>query len=112
MNRSKGAQVSDVEATIEALLSEERVFEPPAGFASRAVVSDPAVYERATADPEGFWAEQAESLDWIRKWDTVLEWEPPWAKWFLGGKLNVAANCLDRHVASGGGDRGPVTTAL
>ena len=76
--------MADVEATIEALLSEERVFEPPEEFRSHALWSDPSVYERAAADPEAFWAEQADTLDWYRKWDKVTEWEPPWVKWFLG----------------------------
>jgi acetyl-CoA synthetase len=97
--------MADVEATIEALLTEVRVFEPSEGFRSHALWSDPAIYERAASDPEGFWAEQAERLDWFRKWDSVVEWNPPWVKWFLGGKLNIAYNCLDRHVANGGGDK-------
>jgi acetyl-CoA synthetase len=97
--------MGDEEATIEALLSEGRTFMPPDGFAERAVANDPAVYERAAADPEAFWAEQAAGLDWVKPWDRIMEWEPPWVKWFLGGQLNVSANCLDRHVASGGGDK-------
>src|SRR5918992_6176623 len=95
----------DVEGTIEALLSERRVFEPPEGFRARALVSDRSIYERAERDLEGFWAEQAEHLRWSRPWDRVLEWNPPWVKWFLGGELNVADNCLDRHVEAGGGDK-------
>jgi acetyl-CoA synthetase len=97
--------MEDAEATIEALLTEVRVFEPSEDFRSRALWSDPAVYERAASDPEGFWAEQADRLDWFRRWDSILEWNPPWVKWFLGGKLNIAYNCLDRHVANGGGDK-------
>jgi acetyl-CoA synthetase len=97
--------MSEVEATIEALLSEKRVFEPSADFRSRGLWRDPAIYDRAAKDPEGFWAEQAEHLDWFQEWDQVMEWNPPWVKWFLGGKLNVAYNCLDRHVNSGGGDK-------
>ena len=97
--------MSEVEATIEALLSENRVFEPPEEFSRRASWSDPAVYERAAADPEAFWAEQAESLAWFRKWDEVMDWSPPWVKWFLGGKLNASVNCLDRHLEAGGGDK-------
>jgi acetyl-CoA synthetase len=95
----------EVEGTIEALLSERRVFEPPEGFRSKALVSDRSVYERAERDLEGFWAEEAERLRWTRPWDRVLEWNPPWVKWFLGGTLNVADNCLDRHVEAGGGDK-------
>jgi acetyl-CoA synthetase len=97
--------MTDVEATIEALLTEGRVFEPSEEFKARANWNDPAIYERAAADPEAFWAEQAERLDWFEKWHTVSEWNPPWVKWFLGGRLNVAYNCLDRHVERGGGDK-------
>jgi acetyl-CoA synthetase len=95
----------DAEATIDALLSEKRVFEPSDEFRSRALWSDPGVHQRATADPEGFWAQQAGRLDWFRRWDQVMEWSPPWVKWFLGGKLNASYNCLDRHVEAGGGDK-------
>ncbi len=94
-----------VEATIDALLSEDRVFEPPEGFRNRALWTDPAIYQRAAADPERFWAEQAERIDWYHKWDRVMEWTPPWVQWFTGGKLNVAYNCLDRHVESDGGGK-------
>jgi acetyl-CoA synthetase len=95
----------DVEATIDALLSEKREFEPPEKFKRNALWNDPSIYDRAGADPEGFWAEQAQALDWFEKWQTVCEWDPPWVKWFIGGKLNVSYNCLDRHVNSGGGDK-------
>ncbi len=95
----------EVEATIDALLSEDRVFEPPDGFRNRALWTDPAIYQRAAADPERFWAEQAERIDWDRKWDRVMEWNPPWVQWFTGAKLNVAYNCLDRHVESDGGGK-------
>ena len=97
--------MGDTERNIEALLSEQRVFEPPPAFVERAVVSDPGIYERASADPEGFWEEQAERLAWSRRWDQVLEWDAPWVKWFVGGQLNVSVNCLDRHVDAGGGDK-------
>jgi acetyl-CoA synthetase len=90
---------------IEALLSEDRVFEPSAAFRERAVVGDPAIYESAAADVEAFWAEQAERLTWYRRWDTVLDHQPPWVRWFDGGVLNASVNCLDRHVEAGGGDR-------
>jgi acetyl-CoA synthetase len=92
-------------ATIEALYAEDRTFPPPPEFAARANFADPAVYERAEADPEAFWAEQAAALSWYRQWDTVLEWEPPFAKWFLGGELSASYNCLDRHVEAGRGDK-------
>src|SRR5262245_24843721 len=83
---------------IEALLAEERAFEPTAALREQANISDPSVYERAQKDPEGFWAEAARSLDWFKPWDKVLDWNPPIAKWFSGGKINVSYNCLDRHV--------------
>jgi acetyl-CoA synthetase len=83
---------------LDVLLHEDRRFPPPPDFRERAVLSDPSVYERAQADPEGFWAGWAEELDWFERWHTVLEWTPPHAKWFLGGKLNVSHNCLDRHL--------------
>jgi acetyl-CoA synthetase len=87
-------------------LLEQEVFPPPEEFRERAVYSDPSIYDAAEADPEGFWAEQAESLHWFRKWDQVLDWSnPPFAKWFLGGELNVSYNCLDRHVEAGRGGR-------
>jgi len=97
--------VTEVQQHIAALLSEERVFEPPPGFVAKALVKDRSVYERAEADYQGFWAEQAEQLTWFRTWDSVMEWTPPWVKWFVGGKLNASFNCLDRHVEAGGGDK-------
>ncbi len=90
---------------IEALYAETRTFPPSEAFASQANISDPEIYERAAGDPEAFWAEQAESLSWYRKWDTVLTWDEPFARWFEGGKLNASYNCLDRHVEAGLGDR-------
>jgi acetyl-CoA synthetase len=87
-------------------LLEQETFQPPDEFRERAVHSDPSVYDEAESDPEGFWAQQAEALHWDQKWDQVLDWSnPPFAKWFLGGKLNVAYNCLDRHVEAGLGER-------
>src|SRR3989441_1087877 len=84
--------------SLEALLDESRRFPPPERFQKHANQNDLGIYERAGSDVEAFWAEQAEGLDWIKKWDRVLEWNLPWAKWFLGGQLNVSSNCLDRHV--------------
>ncbi|MEP6571666.1 MAG: acetate--CoA ligase [Gemmatimonadota bacterium] len=81
---------------ISTLLNEHRRFEPSAKFSAGAQ-AQPDIY-RAAADPEAFWAEQAATLEWMRPWDRVLEWTPPHAKWFVGGKLNVSANCLDRHL--------------
>jgi len=87
-------------------LLEQEVFPPPEEFRERAVYSDPSIYDVAEADPEGFWAQQAEELHWFRKWHQVLDWSnPPFAKWFVGGELNVSYNCLDRHVEAGLGDR-------
>ncbi len=87
--------------SIDALLQEERTFSPPASFAENANMADPEIYEKARQDPEAFWAGLAEELDWFRKWDKVLEWDPPFSKWFVGGKLNVSYNCIDRHLANG-----------
>ena len=83
---------------IEVLLEEGRTFPPPDEFKQSGNLNDPEVFERADKDPEGFWAEMAQELDWFKPWDKVLEWDCPWAKWFIGGKLNVSYNCLDRHV--------------
>ncbi len=83
---------------IDVLLHENRKFEPAPEFRLTANVSSPELYEKAALDPEKFWAEQARELEWIRPWEKVLEWNPPHVKWFTGGKLNVAANCIDRHV--------------
>ena len=86
---------------IEALLQEDRTFPPPDAFREQANMADPKIYEEAQRDPEGFWAKLAEELHWFKKWDKVLEWDPPYAKWFDGGKLNVSYNCIDRHLAAG-----------
>jgi acetyl-CoA synthetase len=90
-------------AHITSVLKESRSFPPPAEFARAAHVrsqaEQEALYERAKADPEAFWAEQAQSLSWDRPWTKVLEWNEPHAKWFAGGRLNVSANCLDRHLS-------------
>ncbi len=89
------------EQGLSRLLVEERVFESPPEFAAKALIRDPSVYERAAADPEGFWAEMAQQLEWFEKWDDVLRWDPPHAEWFVGGKLNACYNCVDRHVKNG-----------
>jgi acetyl-CoA synthetase len=93
------------EQNIEALLSEDRVFPPPADIVGGAIASDPSIYERGDADHEAFWAEQAERLTWFSHWDRVMDWKPPWVTWFAGGTLNATYNCLDRHVEAGGGDK-------
>ncbi|MBC8281527.1 MAG: acetyl-coenzyme A synthetase, partial [Chloroflexi bacterium] len=82
----------------DALLQEDRTFPPSDAFKAQANIADPNVYEEALRDPEAFWAKFAEELDWFKKWDTVLDWKPPHAQWFIGGKLNVSYNCLDRHL--------------
>ncbi len=87
-----------VSPEIEALLKEDRSFAPAGEFCSKAVINDPAIYESAAKDPEAFWAGFARELEWITPFTRVLEWHAPDAKWFADGQLNVAANCLDRHV--------------
>jgi acetyl-CoA synthetase len=87
-----------ISAEIEALLTEDRSFAPTDAFRAAAHISAPAIYEQAAKDPETFWANFARELEWIKPWSKVLDWNPPDAKWFVGGKLNISANCLDRHV--------------
>jgi acetyl-CoA synthetase len=83
---------------LSSLLQEDRLFAPPPAFAAGAHVSDASVHERAAADPLGYWADWARELHWFEPWTEVLQWEPPHAKWFVGGRLNAAFNCLDRHL--------------
>jgi len=85
---------------LDALLEENRKFPPSEEFRKQANANDPEIYERARRDPESFWAQHAERLDWFTKWTKVSEWNAPWAKWFLGGKINITHNCVDRHAAS------------
>ncbi len=93
-------------ATIEDYLLEERRFPPPAGFKEQSLVAGTFLYDEAAVDDEGFWARQAaDLLTWRSPWDTICEWELPYATWFVGGTLNVAENCLDRHVAAGQRDK-------
>ncbi|MEV7801505.1 acetate--CoA ligase [Microbispora sp. NPDC088329] len=94
----------ETQETLSNLLSETRRFEPPADLASAANVTADA-YEEAAQDRLAFWERAAERLTWAERWDTTLEWKPPFAKWFIGGKLNVAYNCVDRHVEAGRGDK-------
>jgi len=96
---------SDLEQELQELQEVEK-FPPPEDFKRNALWNDPAVYEEADKDREAWWAKQAEALHWFEKWDQVLDWSnAPFAKWFVGGKLNVAYNCVDRHVEAGNGDR-------
>src|SRR5690606_15608331 len=96
---------------IQSVLQEQRRFEPPAA----AKVGAPkwlvgsldeyrAMHKRSIDDPEGFWGEKAAELHWFKKWDKVLEWKAPDAKWFLNGKTNLCYNCIDRHIESGHGN--------
>jgi len=89
---------------LENLLSEKREFGPSADFAAKAN-AQLEIYERAEKDRLAFWELQASDLEWSKKWDSVLDWQPPYAKWFIGGKLNASVNALDRHVAQGRGER-------
>ena len=91
--------------TIESILQEKRLFQPPAEFSQKAHIKNleeyQALYDKAKADPQAFWAELAtQELDWFQKWDAVLDWQPPFAKWFVNGKINISYNCLDRHLTT------------
>lgn len=90
--------------SIESILNEHRLFPPPKEFAENAIIKSfeeyEELYDGAAKDPVAFWAEQAADLDWFRKWDTALEWNEPFAKWFVGGKINISHNCLDRHLTT------------
>jgi len=90
--------------TLENILSETRTFPPSAAFAAQAN-AQPSIYAQADKDRLAFWEKQAKALLWDSPWNTVLEWKPPFAKWFIGGKINASVNCLDRHVNEGRGDR-------
>src|SRR6266478_5497843 len=89
---------------IDSILQEKRVFPPPKEFAAQALVKSMdewrALSRAAADDPEKFWAGVARELHWFKPWTKVLEWDSPWAKWFVGGKINLSYNCLDRHVDS------------
>ncbi len=89
------------EKTIDVLFEEGRIFSPPENFKKQSNISDPGIYKKAAEDPEAFWEGFAEKLDWFKKWDKVLEWDSPHAKWFTGGKLNASYNCVDRHIKNG-----------
>ena len=86
---------------IDVLLQEHRKFEPDPAFRAQANIASDAIYATAAADPEAYWADQARTLEWITPWAQVLDWTPPHAQWFIGGKLNASVNCVDRHVRSG-----------
>jgi len=90
------------QVNIDSTLDEQRSFEPPAEFSRKAQIKNlaeyEALYKESVEQPEKFWARAAEELHWFKKWDKVLEWKAPWAKWFVGGQINLSYNCLDRHV--------------
>ncbi len=93
-------------AAIEDWLVEDRRFPPPDAFREASLVAGPFLYDEADEDYQGFWARQAADLvTWDQEWHTILDWDEPFAKWFVGGRLNVSANCLDRHVDAGRGDK-------
>ncbi|MGH9907171.1 MAG: acetate--CoA ligase [Pyrinomonadaceae bacterium] len=96
--------MSTLTTNIESILQEQRVFPPPPEFSAAAHVKSMEELEslraEASANPEAFWARMALELEWFKKWDTVLHWEPPHAQWFIGGKLNISHNCLDRHLST------------
>src|ERR1700679_220459 len=94
---------------IESTLREHRVFPPPPEFSAKAHIKSlaeyEALYKQSIDDPETFWAEAAKELHWFKPWDKVLEWNLPWAKWFVGGKINLSYNCVDRHALGGLADK-------
>jgi acetyl-CoA synthetase len=96
--------MSDTGPTLSNLSTETRGFPPSEQFAAQANAGED-LYTDAERDRDTFWANQADRLSWARRWDTVLDWRPPFAKWFVGGELNVAYNCVDRHVEAGHGDQ-------
>ena len=90
---------------IDSILHEQRRFDPPAKFSQHAHIKSLADYERlykeSVDDPDKFWGSIARELHWFKPWEKVLEWNCPWAKWFVGGQINLSYNCLDRHVQPG-----------
>ena len=96
--------LADLQASsIDSILQEDRKFDPPAEFSRHAHIRSLEEYEdlykESIDDPDKFWTRIASELHWFKKWDKVLEWNMPWAKWFVGGQINLSYNCLDRHVA-------------
>src|SRR5262245_21441731 len=89
---------------LTSVLKEKRVFYPPTAFAGKARIKSlsgyKSIYRDSIRHPERFWSKAAESLHWFTRWRKVLRWNPPFAKWFVGGKLNVSYNCLDRHLTT------------
>jgi acetyl-CoA synthetase len=98
--------MTDAHDTIDALQWENRRFPPSDEFKQHALVTDTGLYDDAAEDFQGFWARQAaDLLHWNDEWHTICEWDLPFSKWFVGGRLNVAYNCVDRHVLAGKGDK-------
>jgi acetyl-CoA synthetase len=97
--------MTDIDPTIDTLLDEHRHFPPSQAFAAAAEANDESIYAQAEHDWEGWWERWAARLQWDRPWEQVLDWNPPYAKWFVGGRLNASVQCLDRHVAAGDGGR-------
>src|SRR5437879_2560681 len=92
---SKATPMTHPSTPIEALLAEKRSFPPSEDFRSQAILRDAGIYAKANKDPEAFWGEAAQSLDWFQKWDKVMDWDDHLAKWFVGGKINVSIICLE-----------------
>ena len=103
------SEVQRPAGTVASVMTEERMFPPPAEFSSRARIGSledyRRLYDAAKNDPEGFWGERAAALPWTTPYTKVLDWHPPAAKWFVGGRLNASAACLDRHIAAGKGEK-------
>lgn len=97
--------MAEKESHIKTTLEDTNIYPPPEEFKKNANINDPEIYKYAEENYEEFWAERAEKLDWYEKWDKVLEWNPPYAKWFVNGKINASYNCVDRHVENGKGDK-------
>ncbi len=94
----KGAVKSKENTTVAALLLENRIFDPGQAFRSSAHIKDAKIYSLARKNPEKFWGQQAKALTWFKPWKKILEWKPPFAKWFIGGTINACSNCVDRHI--------------
>src|ERR1700732_2477064 len=94
------ASAATTTGSIDALLQEDRRYPPSDEFKAQANWNDPGIYQRAEADPQAFWAEQAQAIDWFKPWDKILEWDAPLAKWFVGAQVNASYNCVDRHLQS------------
>jgi len=98
-------KATEIKQTVKTLLEEHRVFKATDDFKAKATIKDASIYDEAGRDREAFWGAQAENLHWYKKWDKVLEWNAPFSKWFIGGKLNACYNCLDRHIEAGKGSK-------